>query len=212
MLVFDTCGTVFDEYKFQQTLAYQMFGKGEVDKSCRQFLMFASEDGTVAVNRQGVGGTFTAELLASLKFLNPDKPADLREVHERMLLRFEDLRLRDPKVQRPILYTWRTPDGDGQENIALVPDRAWPGVCLRAGAGRRPDHTQGPSRPDPRGGPALADGPPFRHGPRGFNTLTRQTIESDSDRAELFGHADRWAMHCSACPSTRREWPGSVRR
>jgi HEAT repeat protein len=121
VLVFDTCGTVFDEYEFQQTLAYQMFGKGEVNKSCRQFLMFASEDDTVAVNRQGVGGTFTAELLASLKSLNPDEPADLRNVHGRMLRRFEDLRRRDPKVQRPILYTWRAPGGDGQENIELIP-------------------------------------------------------------------------------------------
>ncbi len=191
VLVFDTCGTVFDEYKFQQTLAYQMFGKGEVDKSCRQFLMFASEDGTVAVNRQGVGGTFTAELLASLKFLNPDKPADLREVHERMLLRFEDLRLRDPKVQRPILYTWRTPDGDGQENIALVPDRAWrpefvfeleragDRITLKGPADRTRE-VDPPWRMDHRFGMAL----------RGFNTLTRQTIESDSDRAELFGHAN----------------------
>ncbi len=190
VLVFDTCGTIFDEYEFQQSLAYQTFGAGLVDRSCRQFLMFASEDGTVAVNRQGVGGTFTAELLASLKSLNSDEPADLRDVHGRMLLRFEDLQRRDPKVQRPILYTWRAPGGDGQENIALVPDRArrpeFVFALERAGdritlkdPADRTREVDPPWRADSRFGGAL----------RGFNTLTRQPVEDVADRAALFRHA-----------------------
>ena len=165
VLVFDTCGTVFDEYKFQQTLAYQMFGKGEVNKSCRQFLMFASEDGTVAVNRQGVGGTFTAELLASLKSLNPDKPADLHDVHERMLLRFEDLRLRDPKVQRPIRVHLAGARRRRPGECPWSRTVACAGVRLRAGAGRRLDRHPGSDRAAPRSEPALAGCQPFQCGP-----------------------------------------------
>ena len=49
---------------------------------------------------------------------------------------------------------------------------------------------QGPTGPRREVSPPWRDDNRFSVALLGFNTLTRQTIESDSDRAELFGHAN----------------------
>ena len=72
----------FDDYENRQSLAIANFGEGSVDKACRQFLVFASEAGTVAINRPGAGGVFTGVLLDVLRSPAPNEPPDLKEACE----------------------------------------------------------------------------------------------------------------------------------
>ncbi len=124
ILVFDICATMFDSLEQRHTLPDLWFQTSQSAKNCLQFLMFASEDGREAINdtvrREGVFSRELRNVLSSSVVVHPN---DLQSIHQRLLERFAELRRqnRNKGIQRPILWSWRDPSGNDDDNIELLP-------------------------------------------------------------------------------------------
>ena len=81
----------------------------------------SSESQTPALNRQGVGGLFTRELLGVLGTVDAGVAPDSKELKTRLEDRFRNLRRQSPEMQWPVFYDWHAPDGNKDENVVLIP-------------------------------------------------------------------------------------------
>ncbi|HYT92952.1 MAG TPA: caspase family protein [Gemmataceae bacterium] len=114
-LIFDVCGTRFDERWHRQALPDKTFPTSPESPRCRQFVLFASEDGQAAENVTQVRtGLYYRELQTILD--RPSTwPPDLDAVHRLVKERFAELRVWGEVLPSPIRYVWSSPSGDREE-------------------------------------------------------------------------------------------------
>jgi hypothetical protein len=116
-LIFDICGTRFDELSHGQALPDKTLSYSSVARGCRQFFLFATEDGQVAENvTQERTGLFYRELRVILDE-QAGWPPDLVQVHGQLMSRFEVLKAAGMASQDPIFfrYRWEAPSGERDE-------------------------------------------------------------------------------------------------
>jgi hypothetical protein len=124
-LIFDVCGTRFDELSHGQSLPDKQEPNYPEAPDCRQFVLFASEDGQVAENvSQERTGLFYRELRVIL-MAQALWPPNLEVVHQQLKSRFKKLQDDGLAVQSPIRYHWEAPSGERDEfDLVKPPPRA----------------------------------------------------------------------------------------
>lgn len=119
MFIFDICGTRFDELWHRQALPDGMFSYNVEAPRCRQFVLFASEDGQAAENVTAERtGLYYRELQTILDRLT-SWPPDPDAIHAALRERFAKLQREGQAAQSPIRLVWESPTGDRVEKNIL---------------------------------------------------------------------------------------------
>jgi len=121
LLIFDICGTRFDELWHREGLPENTFTTKPDAPRCRQWLLFASEDGQSAENlTQKQTGLYYNELQQILK-AQADWPPNVETVHGLLEARFKDLADKGEAFQFPIRLHYKSPSGAGEEADLVAP-------------------------------------------------------------------------------------------
>jgi hypothetical protein len=115
-LVFDICGTGFDEHWHQHILPDSTFQSGTALRGVRQDLLFASEDGRTATNdsSQELKGTYYRQLRHVLGE-HAAWPLDFESIHRDVKARFAAIRASGQTIQEPIHCVLEVNGGDSDE-------------------------------------------------------------------------------------------------
>lgn len=115
VLIFDVCGTRFDELWHRESLPDKLFPVGPEAPRCQQSILFASEDGQAAENvTQERTGLYYSELRAALK-AQSTWPPDLGIAHDGVKTRFAELQAQGEQTRSPIRSIWQSSRGSQEE-------------------------------------------------------------------------------------------------